>query len=51
LLFHEGLHGYTGIWDLFLEADFGYGNNAPSCVITDYIELKVWGGTIPTCAP
>jgi hypothetical protein len=50
LLFHEGLHGYTGHSDSDLLSDFGYnGINDPSCKITDYLELKIWAGTIETC--
>jgi hypothetical protein len=50
LLFHEGLHGYTGASDSSLLDDFGFnGINDPSCKITDYLELKIWAGTITTC--
>jgi len=50
LLFHEGLHGYTGHSDSDILTDFSFnGINDPSCDITDYLELKIWGGTIETC--
>jgi hypothetical protein len=50
LLFHEGLHGYTGHSDSDLLADFlNDGVNTPSCEITDYLERTIWGGTLSTC--
>jgi hypothetical protein len=52
VIFHEALHGYTGAPDVSLLEDFGYtpGNDYPSCKITNYLELKIWAGTISTCA-
>jgi hypothetical protein len=49
LLFHEGLHGYTGLSDASLLTDFKYRFDDPSCLITGYLELTVWGGTLNTC--
>jgi len=53
LIFHEALHGFTGVSDIPLLEDFGYvpGTNYPSCKITDYIELNIWAGTVGTCGP
>jgi hypothetical protein len=50
LIFHEALHGFTGASDPSLLGDFGF--NAfgdPSCKITEYLELKLWAGTISVC--
>jgi hypothetical protein len=44
LLFHEGLHGYTGIQDGPLLHDFG--QSPPSYNITYYINTDVLGGSL-----
>jgi IPT/TIG domain/Bacterial Ig-like domain (group 2)/Galactose oxidase, central domain/Kelch motif len=50
VLFHEGLHGYTGRSDSGLLESFGYnGVTNSSCKITEYLELKIWAGTINVC--
>jgi hypothetical protein len=50
LLFHEALHGVYASWDAILLGDFGYnGITDPSCKITEYLELKIWGGTVSGC--
>jgi hypothetical protein len=51
LLFHEALHGAYGLQDSDLLDDFNYvpTTNFPSCKITDYLELKIWAGTIESC--
>jgi hypothetical protein len=49
-VFHEALHGFYGAWDGNLLSDFGYNAmNDPSCKITDYLELNIWGGTLEAC--
>jgi len=54
LLFHEALHGFSGLYDKALigsslESIFNIDISEPSCKITNYLELKIWGGTIDTC--
>jgi hypothetical protein len=44
LLFHEGLHGYTGLDDNPLLQDFGKSTRLPSVNITYYIQDEVLGG-------
>jgi hypothetical protein len=49
LVFHESLHSSFGIWDPFLLSDFGYNAFDSSCHVTDYLELKIWAGTLNAC--
>lgn len=49
VLFHEGLHGYFGVDDLTLLGDFNKDSDSPSCQITNYLELTIWGGTLNAC--
>jgi hypothetical protein len=50
VLFHEGGHGYTGAIDPSLLDAYGYrAFNDPPCLITDYLELKIWAGANKTC--
>jgi len=50
LLFHEGLHGYTGHTDGDLLSDFGYDPvNDPSCDITTYLETVTWNQNLNAC--
>ena len=50
VLFHEGLHGYTGHPDFDLLADFQYNPPFdPSCDITFYLETTIWNQSLPTC--
>jgi hypothetical protein len=49
-MFHEALHGLYGAWDAGLLGAFHYDPmNDPSCKITDYLELHIWGGTLEAC--
>jgi hypothetical protein len=50
LLFHEGLHGYTGHSDSDLLTAFG--KDAiydPSCDITTYLEKAIWNQSLNAC--
>jgi hypothetical protein len=45
LLFHEAIHGYTGLMDMSLQSAFpGLTIGGPSTNITDYLELNVIPG-------
>jgi hypothetical protein len=48
-LFHEALHGFTGQYDLALEANLGINTNLPSIYISYYLEDNVLGGGAPSC--